>query len=42
MEMGDTFRINVGTTKPYNADFDGDKHESIYRLVTNRGAPKRM
>ena len=25
MKVGDTFRINVGTTKPYNADFDGDK-----------------
>ena len=26
MEKGDTFRMNVGDTKPYNADFDGDKH----------------
>jgi len=25
MERGDTFRMNVGCTKPYNADFDGDK-----------------
>jgi DNA-directed RNA polymerase II subunit RPB1 len=25
MEQGDTFRINVGVTKPYNADFDGDE-----------------
>jgi DNA-directed RNA polymerase II subunit RPB1 len=25
MERGDTFRMNVGTTKPYNADFDGDR-----------------
>ena len=25
MKMGDTFRINVGVTKPYNADFDGDE-----------------
>ena len=25
MMMGDTFRLNVGTTKPYNADFDGDE-----------------
>jgi DNA-directed RNA polymerase II subunit RPB1 len=24
MERGDTFRMNVGCTKPYNADFDGD------------------
>ena len=25
MFIGDTFRMNVGDTKPYNADFDGDK-----------------
>lgn len=25
MPRGDTFRMNVGTTKPYNADFDGDE-----------------
>jgi DNA-directed RNA polymerase II subunit RPB1 len=25
MHVGDTFRMNVGCTKPYNADFDGDK-----------------
>jgi DNA-directed RNA polymerase II subunit RPB1 len=25
MKIGDTFRINVGVTKPYNADFDGDE-----------------
>jgi DNA-directed RNA polymerase II subunit RPB1 len=25
MERGDTFRMNVCDTKPYNADFDGDK-----------------
>lgn len=25
MKVGDTFRMNVGDTKPYNADFDGDK-----------------
>ena len=25
MEKGDTFRMNVGDTKPYNADFDGDE-----------------
>jgi DNA-directed RNA polymerase beta' subunit len=25
MKRGDTFRINVGVTKPYNADFDGDE-----------------
>ena len=26
MSQGDTFRMNVSCTKPYNADFDGDKH----------------
>jgi DNA-directed RNA polymerase II subunit RPB1 len=25
MQRGDTFRMNVGDTKPYNADFDGDE-----------------
>jgi len=25
MKIGDTFRMNVADTKPYNADFDGDK-----------------
>ena len=25
MPVGDTFRMNVADTKPYNADFDGDK-----------------
>ena len=25
MEVGKTFRMNVGDTKPYNADFDGDE-----------------
>ena len=25
MMQGDTFRMNVGDTKPYNADFDGDE-----------------
>ena len=25
MDIGDTFRMNVGDTKPYNADFDGDE-----------------
>ena len=25
MKKGDTFRMNVADTKPYNADFDGDK-----------------
>ena len=25
MPVGDTFRMNVADTKPYNADFDGDE-----------------
>tara|TARA_Y100000768_G_C23989935_1_gene691691 strand:- start:3020 stop:7537 length:4518 start_codon:yes stop_codon:yes gene_type:complete len=25
LEVGNTFRMNVGDTKPYNADFDGDE-----------------
>ena len=25
MNVGDTFRMNVGVSKPYNADFDGDE-----------------
>ena len=25
MFKGDTFRMNAGDTKPYNADFDGDE-----------------
>ena len=25
MQIGDTFRMNVACTKPYNADFDGDE-----------------
>jgi DNA-directed RNA polymerase II subunit RPB1 len=37
MEKGDTFRMNVGCTRPYNADFDGDKH-----LVPNREREKRV
>lgn len=31
MNVGNTFRINLSCTTPYNADFDGDKH-----LVPNR------
>jgi len=26
MKQGDTFRMNVADTRPYNADFDGDRH----------------
>jgi len=25
MKVGDTFRLNIACTKPYNADFDGDR-----------------
>ena len=25
MKRGDTFRMNVADTKPYNVDFDGDE-----------------
>ena len=32
MKIGDTFRLNVACTKPYNADFDGDKNECIMLL----------
>ena len=34
MKVGDTFRMNVGDTKPYNADFDGDE--------MNMHAPQNM
>jgi hypothetical protein len=33
-----TFRLNVSATKPYNADFDGDK----IRLVSNRRQPVKL
>jgi DNA-directed RNA polymerase beta' subunit len=34
MQRGDTFRMNVADTKPYNADFDGDKHSSCPQQAT--------
>ena len=37
MTVGDTFRMNVGTTKPYNADFDGDR-----RFVPNMRVPQKL
>ena len=37
MTVGDTFRMNVGTTKPYNADFDGDR-----RFVPNMRVPSKL
>jgi DNA-directed RNA polymerase II subunit RPB1 len=36
MHKGDTFRMNVADTKPYNADFDGDEFRCIFSLVSNR------
>ena len=37
MKVGDSFRMNVACTKPYNADFDGDRH-----FVSNMRVPKKM
>lgn len=37
MSVGDSFRINVAVTKPYNADFDGDKH-----FVSNMRLPIKL
>jgi len=47
MQVGDTFRMNVADTKPYNADFDGDEMnmhmpqdiESISELVNLAAVP---
>jgi len=47
MPKGDTFRLNVGVTKPYNADFDGDEMnmhmpqeaESVAELVNLAAVP---
>ena len=48
MTKGDTFRMNVGDTKPYNADFDGDemnlhvpqslvaKAEAVENMMSNK------
>ena len=38
MKRGDTFRMNVADTKPYYADFDGDK----IHLVLNRRPPIKL
>jgi DNA-directed RNA polymerase II subunit RPB1 len=32
MKKGDTFRLNVGVTRPYNADFDGDRLLTPYMV----------
>lgn len=50
MPQGDTFRMNVGDTKPYNADFDGDEMnlhapqdvESISELRNLAAVPWQM
>ena len=33
LHVGDTFRMNVGDTKPYNADFDGDEMNMYVRKI---------
>ncbi len=33
IQLNNNFKLS---TKPYNADFDGDKHDSIFSLVSNR------
>ena len=35
MKEGNTFRMNVADTKPYNADFDGDENESYHHKMKN-------
>ena len=50
MPVGDTFRMNVGDTKPYNADFDGDEmnlhlpqnEEAEVELVRLAGIPTQI
>ena len=50
MPVGDTFRMNVGDTKPYNADFDGDEmnlhlpqnEEAEVELMHLAGIPKQI
>ena len=50
MEVGDTFRMNVGCTKPYNADFDGDEmnmhmpqdDESAAELLNLAAVPRQI
>jgi DNA-directed RNA polymerase II subunit RPB1 len=41
MKVGDTFRMNVGTTRPYNADFDGDKL-TAYIVLSPTGSVKSV
>ena len=50
MRKGDTFRLNVGVTKPYNADFDGDEmnmhmpqdDESVSELLNLAAVPWQL
>ena len=50
MEEGNTFRINVADTKPYNADFDGDEmnmhmpqdEESVSELRNLAAVPRQI
>jgi len=50
MDVGDTFRMNVGCTKPYNADFDGDEmnmhmpqdDESAAELLNLAAVPRQI
>ena len=38
MKKGDTFRFNVGVTRPYNADFDGDRLIMLTSFCPQQGA----
>ena len=50
MKVGNTFRMNVGDTKPYNADFDGDEmnmhgpqsEEAQCELMVLAAVPKQI
>ena len=50
MKVGNTFRMNVGDTKPYNADFDGDEmnmhgpqsEEAQCELLNLAAVPKQI
>jgi DNA-directed RNA polymerase beta' subunit len=42
MKRGDTFRMNVATTRPYNADFDSEKFLSKTGGVKSVLPPSQM
>jgi DNA-directed RNA polymerase II subunit RPB1 len=42
MKRGDTFRMNVGCTKPYNADFDGDRQKNAQNILSSTGSVKSV